>query len=167
MPLERIAFDIGTDGIEFLLVSDDAVVEVALPEAVTDAGERAIAMSGERLETAHDFGQREGTRDTQEHEYTVEVVRHDHEGVEFEARMVFGEAHPGVLDHGACRIVDQFASVDMTKQWTAIGSAQGNEVRPSLRVIVGTQPERSARWIGSHDRMVPDDAMLMPVALTT
>ncbi len=66
----------------------------------------------------------------------VNVIRHDHKFVQFHQRKMIGNGAPTLLRHLPRIIQPHFRTCDFTKQAGASTGADGNEIRPSLRIVI-------------------------------
>jgi len=105
---DRVEFDIRFHFLELVRTSNPVIEGFVLPEGLAGAVQDGVGLAGGlALDPCGDFGKFDSRRDQ-----NVDVVRHDHEGVQVEVcRLVaesaddaigdFGAAQPGGADRGA------------------------------------------------------------------
>jgi hypothetical protein len=103
------------------------------------------ATRGERLEAAHDF------RDCVapfgligQNDYSVHVIGHHNEGVQFNAMVMRRQLIPGLLHDRAHFVRSHNAVDDFPEEHGAIVYASRDEIRAGLRIIVASQTQWAA-----------------------
>jgi hypothetical protein len=78
----------------------------------------------------------------------VQVVRHDLEGVQFDAFGVIRNILPARLDDATDVAEMHLTVTDFAKEASPASSADGHEIRTRARVVVPGKPDRAAMMEG-------------------
>jgi hypothetical protein len=79
-----------------------------------------------------------------QYQYPMKMIRHYHPFVQFDFVADFGGFDPFIGNHPSCHIQFHYPIHDFPEQAFPVLGADGDEIHPSLGVVVSLQPDETA-----------------------